>query len=360
LSELIRAVVVSGGIIAGSVILAFVSRWIMRTVVARVYRKTRLELDDILFKLLESPLALAIVVVGTYAAVVTLLHSDALGLSDETVGRYVDKTSRVFSAAIILVAAWAAVRIFNAFARWYATSAAPEGSAHQIHVLRKIVNIAAWALVVVLVLHQLGQKVTPLLASLGIAGLAVALALQDTLANLFSGFYLMADQSVKVGDYIKLETGEEGFVEDVGWRNTRIRLWANNMVIIPNSKLVQTVMTNYEMPQQQLSVYTWCGVSYNSDLDHVERVTIDTAKEVLERVPGSVTDFTPVVRFKEFGDSNINFVVVFRAKEVASQYMLQHEFIKALHRRYKEEGIEISWPVRVIVPSNNGKAETPV
>ncbi len=360
MSTLVEAVTISGGIVAGSVVLAFIGRWIMRTVVARAYRRTGFELDDILFKLLEAPLAVAVVLAGTYAATVIFLRSEALGLSAETLTRYATRTNQYFSAAATLLVAWAALRLFNAFARWYASSVAPEISAHQVRVLRKVVNIGAWVVVVVLVLRQLGQEVTPLLASLGVAGLAVALALQDTLANLFSGFYLMADQSIKVGDYIKLETGEEGFVEDVGWRNTRIRLWANNMVIIPNSKLVQTVMTNYEMPQRQLSVYTWCGVSYNSDLEHVERVTIDVAKEVLEGVPGSVTEFTPVVRFKEFGDSNINFVVVFRAKEVAAQYQLQHEFIKALHRRYKEEGIEISFPVRVIVPPSNGKVEIPV
>jgi len=179
--------------------------------------------------------------------------------------------------------------------------------------------------------------------------LAVALALQDTLSNLFAGIYMMVDRPVTVGDFIKLESGEEGFVEEIGWRNTKVRMWANNIVIIPNSKLSQSVLTNYYLPHQEMSVYVRCGVAYDSDLEHVERVCVEVAKEVMARVEGSATDWQPAVRFKEFADFSINFLVVLRVTDFAAQYLLAHEYIKALHRRFDREGIEIPFPIRTVI-----------
>ena len=348
MSTLIHTYGVAAIILAGSVILALLSKTILHVITAGLTRKTKTKLDDMLVEALETPVLLGVIAIGTYAAIITLLHSDGLGLAGKTIARYVDKTNHYAIAATTLIVAWTLLKISNVSLWWYARSVAKTGKS-QIDLLRKIINIAGWAIVAVLVLGQLGYKVTMLMTSLGVAGLAVALALQDTLSNLFSGVYLMADKSVKVGDYIRLDTGQEGFVEDVSWRHTRIRLWENNTVIIPNAKLIQSVITNCELPAHEMSVYVSCGVSYDSDLDKVEQVTLEVAKQVLSEVPGAVSDYEPAVRFKEFGDSNIDFITVLRAQDVASQYLLRHEFVKALHRRYKETGIEISYPVRVLI-----------
>ena len=355
MSETVRGVISAVGFVLGSFVLALLSRRILRTVLRSVYKKTKSELDDVVVRALERPLMLAVLLAGLYGAALAIVHLDAWGFSAARSAEYVGKTSQAFKAAFRVVMAFGVLKLLNAISLWYVRSLDSRGAVHQIGVLRKIVNFGVWALVIVLVLGQLGYKVSALLATLGVAGLAVALALQDTLANVFAGFYIVADRSIKVGDYVKLDSGEEGFVEDVSWRNTRIRLWANNMVIVPNSKLIQSIVTNYDLPQQQLSVYVWCAISYNSDLDHVERVTIEVAREVLSDVPGGVRDYEPVMRYKEFGDSNITFVVVLRSKDAASQYLLQHEFIKRLHRRYRDEGIEISYPVRVIMSAGAGK-----
>ena len=349
MSETIAGIIKAIAFILGSFILALFSRWFLRLLMARFCSKTKSELDDVIVKALGSPLMLAIIAAGTYGAVVTALNLEVWELSADRIEAYSDKTIQVFKALFILIMAFGALRVLNGIGRWYVVSTDSQGVAHQVDILKKLLSIGIWTIVVVLVFGQLGYQVSALLATLGVAGLAVALALQDTLANIFAGFYILADKSVKAGDYIKLESGDEGFVEEVGWRNTRIRLWANNTVIVPNAKLIQSTLTNYEMPRKQLSVYVPCGVSYNSDLEHVEKVTVDCAKQVLMEVPGGVKNFEPVVRFKEFGDSNINFIVVLRSKDVASQYLIQHEFIKRLHRRYRDEGIDISYPVRIVM-----------
>lgn len=199
-----------------------------------------------------------------------------------------------------------------------------------------------------ILVQSLGISIAPALAGLGIGGLAVALALQGPLANLFSGIHIMISRQIKPGDYVKLETGEEGYVVDITWRNTTIRQLPNNYVIVPNSKLASLIVINYHQPQPELAVFVQVGVSYSSDLEKVERVTIEVAKEVMREVPGGVPEFEPFIRYHTFSDFSINFTVILRAKEYADQYLIKHEFIKRLHRRYREEGIEIPFPIRTV------------
>ncbi len=201
---------------------------------------------------------------------------------------------------------------------------------------------------VLIALDKIGIAITPILTALGVGGLAVALALKDTLENLFAGFHVLATKQIKVGDYIRLQSGEEGFVEDITWRNTILRQPTNNLIIVPNSKLSTSIITNFHMPQPELNVIVPVGVSYDSDLEKVERVTLEVAREVQKEVEGGVPDFEPRIRLTSFGDFSINFNVILRAKDFESQHLLRHEFIKRLKKRYEQEGIKIPFPVREV------------
>jgi small-conductance mechanosensitive channel len=204
----------------------------------------------------------------------------------------------------------------------------------------------------IIILDRLGITITPFLASLGIGGLVVALALQDTFANFFSGLYLFLDKPVMIGDYVKLESGDEGYVRQVGWHSTRIQLLSNNMVIVSNSKLAGSRITNYYLPNQEIAVLVNVGVAYESDLEKVEKITVETAREVLRETDGGVKEFEPFIRYNNFGESAVNFTVILRAKEYTHQYLIVHEFIKRLHRRYEREGIEIPYPIRNVYMRN--------
>jgi small-conductance mechanosensitive channel len=199
-----------------------------------------------------------------------------------------------------------------------------------------------------MLLSALGISITPLLTTLGIGGLAVALALQDTLSNMFAGFYISIARQVRVGDFVRLESGEEGYVTDIGWRATRVRMLPNNIVLIPNAKLAQSVITNYYLPEKEMAVLVQVGVHYASDLKKVERVTCEVAKEVMREVPGGVPGFEPFIRYHTFADFSINFTVILRAKEFVDNYLIKHEFIKRLHERFAKEGIIIPYPIRAI------------
>jgi small-conductance mechanosensitive channel len=189
--------------------------------------------------------------------------------------------------------------------------------------------------------------------------LAVALALQDTLANFFAGVQLVSDKPIKVGEYIGLESGEQGFVTKVGWRSTQIRMIQNNMVIMPNSQLINSRITNYHLPVPEMSLRIPVGVDYRSDLEHVERVTIEVAREVQQTVDGVKPDFEPFIRYKDFGDFSIGFVVVLRITDFVAQYRITHEFVKRLHRRYNQEGITIPFPIRTLEISRGASGKKP-
>lgn len=211
-----------------------------------------------------------------------------------------------------------------------------------------LTQVLIYIIGILVLLQSLGISITPILTALGVGGLAVALALQDTLSNLFAGIHMIASRKIRPGDYVALDNGHEGYVEDITWRYTTIRTLSNSMVIIPNAKLASAVATNFAMPDQEIFVSVDVGVAYESDLEKVESVTLEVAREVMEAVAGGVPGYEPSVRYKKFDDSRIGFSVNLRIREFTNQYLIRHELIKRLHKRYRAEGIEIPVPIRTL------------
>lgn len=227
-----------------------------------------------------------------------------------------------------------------------ATTNADAGSAILV---RKILAAVFAGLAAITVLEQFSIDIGPVLASLGVAGLAVALALQDTLSNYFAGIIVAVDKPFRPGDYIIMEDGLEGFVQTIGWRTTRIQPFGETIVVVPNSKLANSVLTNTFYPGTDVRVYIECGVSYESDLEHVEQVTLDVARQIQKTADSADPEFEPIVLFHTFADSNINFKIILRSFTFTTSGGLRSTFMKALHKRFNEEGIEINYPVRKVV-----------
>lgn len=205
-------------------------------------------------------------------------------------------------------------------------------------------------------LRALGIDITPVLTALGVGGLAVALALQDTLANFFAGFYLSLAGQVRVGDFVKLESGQEGFVTDIGWRSVTLRERPNNLVIIPNNKFAQAIVTNYHLPEPRTSVLIPVSVSYDDDPVKVEKVLVDLATQI--EVPGLLRDPAPFVRFNPgFGDSSLDFTLILAIADVNDQFLVAHEIRKEIIRRFREENISIPFPMRVVKHIGGGPQE---
>jgi small-conductance mechanosensitive channel len=222
------------------------------------------------------------------------------------------------------------------------------GGAVASSIITNLVSAVIYVLGFLVILDSLGVQITPVLTALGVGGLAVALALQDTLGNLFAGLQLVASKKVNIGDVVRLDSGDEGVVADLTWRYTSIRTLAGNLVIVPNAKLSSAIVTNYTLPAPDLPVIVAVGVAYGSELDKVERVAIAVATDVQMTVEGAVRDFQPVVRFTGFGDSSVTFNLILRAATFQDQFLVRHELIKRLHARFQADGIEIPFPIRTL------------
>ena len=213
---------------------------------------------------------------------------------------------------------------------------------------------------VLVILQYYGISIAPILTAAGVGGMAVALALQETLANIFAGLHLILSKQIRIGDYIRLGTGEEGRVTDIAWRFTTIvPLGASNTIVIPNKTIAGANITNFSMPTRNLNISVPVGVAYDSDLALVERVTIETAKEVLARVDNN-PNAEPLVRYTKFNDSSIDFAVILPSSQFDQQGLIIHDFIKALTDRYRVEGIDIPYPIRTVIQEQeDALAEAP-
>ena len=179
-----------------------------------------------------------------------------------------------------------------------------------------------------------------ILAALGVGGLAVALALQDTLSNLFAGFYVSVARQVRIGDFIKIDAGQSGYVEDIGWRSTTLRELGGNLIFIPNNKLAQSIVTNYNLPKRSMGIGISIPVTYDSDPSQVERLLTEVAAAAVGQVAGLLKEPAPSAKFiPGFGQTSMDFTLDCHVAEFSDQFLVQHELRKRVYRRFREEGI---------------------
>ncbi|HEX9036893.1 MAG TPA: mechanosensitive ion channel family protein [Ktedonobacterales bacterium] len=250
---------------------------------------------------------------------------------------YHDALLALFIASLTLLVARLAVSIVRVSA---VTASRPV-----ISLISNVVWFVTLLIGALLVLSLLNVNIAPWLTALGVGGLAVSLALQATLTDLISGMLLLGAHQITIGHYIKLSTGEEGYITDITWRTTTIRQLSNNEVIVPNSKMTSTSVTNFHTPQMKTSVLIDVPVGYSNDLDHVTQVTVEVGEEVMRDVQGGVPDFTPLVRFNHLGTYGVRFTAILQCQEFTDQYLIKSEFIRRLRQRYEREGITAPAPI---------------
>ena len=353
---------ITGLVIFGvALLLATLSHYVVIPIAQRLSRHTETELDDQIFRAVRRPVSALILVLGGYVAIVvpTNLTPGQQNVIDS-----------VFVAAGIMAFILLIGRVLAVTLDWYIARmpAAQTGTgAHLIPMLRKLAVMAVYAIGALLALEALGISVSPLIAGLGLGGLAVALAIQPTLSNVFAGTYVMTEGVISPGDYIELQGGVAGYVLEVSWRSTRIRTWENNLIVIPNARFAETIFTNYSGPDKPVNVFLTCRVSYSSDLLRVEAISIDVMKRVLETSPFGVKEYGEYFGFDNFGESNVDFWLFLQAKDRLASFELRSELVRELHKRFDEEGIVINYPVRALQfpsdvqpPSDGRSFPTPV
>ncbi|HQQ95331.1 MAG TPA: mechanosensitive ion channel family protein [Bacteroidia bacterium] len=251
---------------------------------------------------------------------------------------------------LILIITTLSARIFTMLIQNRTTASSTKTPSTSI--ILNITRIITFLIGAMLIMQIFGISITPILTAFGVGGIAIALALQETLSNLFSGIQLLASRHIRKGDYIKLGSGESGYIQDITWRNMILRELPNNIIVIPNSKASTSVITNYNLPEPEGAVLVEVCVCYDSALQEVENITIQIAKKVMTTTKGAVKTHEPFIRYHTFADSGIQFSVILRGDEYSSQFLIKHEFIKALHTAYRQHNIEMTLPKRDIFIRN--------
>jgi small-conductance mechanosensitive channel len=344
-SVLVNPWVQRAGLVLAGILLGLLVERLVLTRLMRWATKTRMHWDDLVANSIRGVPTVILSAGGIYLAL-------GIGDLDPLIVTTASKALTVIAIGALVVAAMRAAG--------GAVEKVSTGSSIRSPTL--VVNLARLGVGVLglfIILQNLDIDITPLITALGIGGLAVALALQDTLGNLFAGVQIILSQQVRAQDYVRLSSGEEGWVTDVKGRNTTIQTFPDgNLVVVPNSTLASSIVKNYSMPRKALWVKVEVGVSYASDLEEVERVALDVARGALSSVEGGMADEPPRVRFHTFADSSINFDMLMKVQEFTAQGPVRHEFIKRLHRRFNEEGIEIPFPIRTVVMAGGQSPET--
>lgn len=337
-------------IIVGSIVVGFILRWITATWLQRLARKTPFVYDDIVFACVKRPVVLASFLGGVWIVVRrTPEITDAIPYA-----------ITILQAALMVVLTVTMVRIARKVIEAQAEGRADRRGATGL--IQKIVQVVILAIGATLILSAFGVSITALVTALGVGGLAVALALQDTLSNLFAGIYIILANQIRIGDYIQIGTEVEGYVSDINWRTTTIRQFDANMVIYPNSKLSQAVVTNLNLPEDMLRARIDVGVDYNSDPDHVERTLRDLilaaghddpVAAVAESQPegklrGLLIDPEPTIRFQRFDDSSLAFALFFTITSLDFKFSARHELMKRVLLKFRAEGISIPFPIRTL------------
>lgn len=322
---------VLGGFLVGIIFELLIFRLLVRLV-----KGTKWKWDDILITSFKRAFIIWFTCLGGYLAL----------LATEVDPEVQEAIEIGLVAVFTLMATIVLARMAAGFVTLAVTST--EGKLPTASLLSNAVKAVILIIGVVFILQNMGISITPLIGALGIGGLAAALALQDTLSNLFSGVQIIASRQVRPGDYVLLDSGETGYVTDVKWRNTTIKDFTDNLIIIPNSKLAGAIVTNYNLPMKNLWAEILFGVHYDSDLEHVERVAKEEAYKAYAEVMGEELTVGPKFHLLAFGDSSIDCRVRIQVNQFGDRIAVQCAYIKRIHKRFKEEGIEIPFPIRTV------------
>jgi small-conductance mechanosensitive channel len=324
-------------VILGSIIVLLILRKILFHLLHRWAQRTQNTFDDLFIAVFRAPSLYGCLSIGLFLGV---------GISDLP-DHYLPYFNKTIYCIIILTLTIALANLVGGLYKNYIhkTQLPIPATGLAYGILKGSVFIIGF----LIILTALGVSIAPLLTALGVGGLAVALALQDTLSNLFAGIHILLEKSIRIGDFIRLESGQEGQVTDITWRTTRIKMPSNTMVVIPNSKLSQSVITNYHLPEKQMAISIPVHVGYDSDPERIERILLDECAKAAGEVRGLIEEARAEVRFSPgFGESWLDFTLICQIQDVTDQFSVQHELRKRILKRFKEEHIEIPFPQRMV------------
>lgn len=318
--------------LAAAVLLGYTLDKLLQVTLAWLMRQSEQPMIGVLASALDTKIFLAILLLGVIPAAVAFFDTPGLV---RTVRLTITISLVVLGTIFVMQLATGLVTVLMGSTAVASTS-----------ILNNVIRTLVLTTALITVLGTLGISITPLLGVIAGSSVGLTLALQQPLSNLFAGMMLLASNKVQPGDYIRLATGEEGYITDILWHTTYVRALPNNIICVPNAVMVSAIMTNFNQPALEMSVLVDLAVEFHEDLERVEQVTIEVASEVMREVAGGVPEFNCAVYYNTVQDYAVGFTVVLRSAEFVNQFIIKHEFIKRLMKRYRDEQINVAFPVR--------------
>ncbi|RLC36390.1 hypothetical protein DRH27_05290 [Candidatus Falkowbacteria bacterium] len=335
-NEIIKALAIVIIFWLGSYVVTFIIQ-----LFGKAASKTKTDLDDSLIKTVKLPIRYLAVILGLFIATrnfdfVWTVKDKEFVIAD------------IFFILMALLIGFTISRVLKTVFVWYGSRDEVKISQTMFVFVRKMISVFVYLIAVMIIFGQFGIQITALLGALGVAGLAIAFGLQSTMENLFSALFLVMDKSISIGDWIQMEDGTKAYIEDISWRSVRIRTLGGNTVIVPNSVFVGQKISSYDYPVSSFYTSIQVGVAYGTDLEKVEYVAMQAAEKVVKDEGIKEMENNPIVRFKELGDSSINFIVIVKVDNVQDEGRIKHSLVKEIVKQFEKNNIEIPFPQRVV------------
>ena len=334
--------ILNWGIAVGILILSFVVvkmlYWIFSNVIRRLTSKTKTNLDDVLIDKLEKPLTYLVLILGYWISIHYLVFKEEVEIVLENVAYFllvIDVTavlSRIVDALISEVIMPITEKSDSSFDN------------QLIPVIQKGVRSIIWILGIIIGLDNIGFDITAMIAGLGIGGLALALAAQDSVKNIFAGIMIFLDKPFRIKDRIQVD-GFDGIVEEVGLRSTRLRTLEGRIVTIPNSRFTDNSVTNVTS-QPTLKVKLNLGLTYDTDENQMQKA-IDILEDIVKDQEAITDDYA--AGFNGFGDFSLNILFIYYVKPDSHWLDTQTLVNKEILRRFNKEGLEFAFPTQTIL-----------
>jgi small-conductance mechanosensitive channel len=338
-------------IVVITLLFALIARFILMRIIKRIALATKTELDDLLLAKTHSLVYLLIYIFG-----LSFLFDYLEILFGEYFGAklFIIIDGIIYALGVFLVAQFI-VKLLSTFFYWYKHNIAAKTETmvddELIPLLDRTSKIIFYVLAVLIVLDHFNVDIKGMITVLGVGSLAVALAAQETIANMIGGFVIMIDRPFRAGDWLRLSDGLVCKVHHIGVRSTKFLTLENTLIIVPNAELIKSTVHNVTYPHPETRIKIEVGVSYDSDIEQVKNILLDIASNN----KNIINDPEPFFRFEEFADSSLNVSLYCRVPNVLDQFETASDLREEVLERFRENNIEIPFPQRVVTYVNNEK-----
>jgi len=355
--ELMYQLVITGLIIIATLILSKVISFIISKILRPIFARTKNNFDDKILEVIESAVFRLLIVSGIYYAAqhiedafnyITFDSRVSLMAHYPVLKKLFNIVDGLLYTTFVLIMLLMSFRLVTIAFDWYLEkiNAGDDRnlSGSLFPLLKKISKIILAALAVVIVLSNFNINISGFIVSLGVGSLAVALAAQETISNMISGFIIMIDRPFRIGDRIKYAGNEVGDVVEIGIRSTKIMDFDSNIVILPNNEIVKSRIVNFNYPHTLMRVVVDVGIAYEADFRKAKKILLELAAAH----PAISKEYAPQVYLTELGDSAVNLKLIMKTDHYKDGFEIQCKMREDILDRFKEAGIDIPYPQRTV------------